>query len=258
MAPSSIKKLNFFIKNVYFFLQLVVYYLFVLYMEYGQYQRYYDRYYIPNDNITNLQRNNLSAGVILLEDYINPRTGKKEPCIILFRDKKSDTYFDAGSIKKRGEDLKDTARRGLREKSANLFRLSRFSLSNILASRSNNHISYFIKLSKPFINNKYYTNLNIIKKNKPEPCWTSTDNVKRILVRDFINSGGLKSHGIFNKVMTTDDKLITVDRRVKDALRMGLQDEFIKDIWNINLCINNNYTSYGNRTFLNGTYSYYT
>ena len=239
-----------------------------LYMQtdyFYKYQKYKSKYLNLNNITPNLTQEgglkpntkDAGAGVVLLENYTNPKTRESGLAVILFRNKFNKMYTDGGGVRDKEEDIKDTARRELREESANLFRLSKDSLSNRLAVRVHKYVGYFVKLKSPIMSKKYFSNLDKIKRNKSPRYWRETDDFKRVFIRDFIDAGGLKK-GELKRVRTTDNKTISIHGRAKALLRKGLEEDIIRDVGSIKPRINARFNSVGGNTFLDGTFNYYT
>jgi NUDIX domain len=176
-----------------------------------------------------LNGNETGAGVVLIENYLNRKHSRQEDAVILFRDKFSGKYNDGGGKIDPGETVERAARRELKEESENLFRLSPNSLNLQLASRHQNYIAYFVRITaKGGIQSKYYSsNLSSLKNGKNVPHhWLETDKMTRVYVKDLINNNIITAKGDF-KVNDANGNSIVIEGKTKAVLREGLNNNII-------------------------------
>ena len=258
---------------------------------YDKYNKYKQKYFklkhqhIQKGGVYNINANNIistsgqmnsdtGAGIILLEDY-NMGT-KRELSVILFKNAQNGMYMDGGGTRDNiagtnsKEDLRDTARRELKEESANLFRLDKSIVNDNASVRHLNYVGYIIYVQGPKdANNKhpifsqlYSTNLQKIQQAKSnlKAPYTETNGITRVTVNQLIKDNIHTKQGDFP---TTDAKgnNIIIQGKTKAIIRNALKANLINLNNNnfIELKLNNNFNPINPQDdFLKGTQCYYT
>lgn len=234
--------------------------------KYFKYKKKYLQLKIKNTQIggilniinNNQMESDSGAGVILLEKY----NGKLS--IILLFDKFRNKFSDPGGSREPNENLKKTAIRELEEESKNLFRLNISALNDDIAVRHKTYIGYIVYITGPNINpieNKYYYhNSNLINSNsKSQKDYKETDGITRVYVDQLIKDGIINNNGDMNSIDVNGNKIKIFGRTVS-VIRDALKTNLINDNHSkfLELKFNNNYLDDKNqKTFLNGTKTYY-
>jgi len=205
-----------------------------------EYEKAYCNQLFGGGGVT-LNGNETGGGVVLIENYLNRNHTRQEDAVILFRDKFTGKYNDGGGKIDPGETVERAARRELKEESENLFRLSPNSLNLQLASRHQNYIAYFVRITaKGGIQSKYYSsNLSALKKGNAAHHWVETDKMTRVYVKDLINNNISSVKGDF-KVNDANGNPITIEGKTKAVLREGLNNNIINMTYPQTLNLNPN------------------
>lgn len=167
----------------------------------------------------------LGASVLMLEYY------KGEPAMILFRDRLTGIYSEAGGSLDPRETPEECAQRELKEESLGLFRIN---ISKALKSRhvrtvytfGKKHIGYCMWVVGPKglgIRRTYYKfNRSLLKKQPDVPdAWRETDRMTRVLIRDLpaVILGGHYKPGTQVTVDDVYQRRCTIHHRTLSILR---------------------------------------
>lgn len=206
------------------------------------------------------------AGVVLLEDYFNGK--KREPAIIIFKDRFTGKFTDAGGRREKKEDLRLTAARELKEESCNTFRINAFKtkmLNDFNAIRHHSYVCYFMRVCGP--TNKqlaiysafYRHNQKLLSSGTAPHSFKETNGMTRIFLSQLIKDKIQNSQGDF---VTRDAQgnRVTITARTSACLREALRLKMIQNIYAAGPTIlkeNAQYRSQSGQQFLNGTKCYW-
>ena len=209
------------------------------------------------------------SGVTLIENYKNKK-GRNEYAIILFRNKRSQMYTDAGGFKQANKTINESASEELKEESCNTFRISSRLLTTSVMVRQ--YKGFLVYIEGPINNNqhpiysKYYKfNQNLLTNNKLTPySFKETDDLTRFYISDLFKNGILTARGNFI-CRDANGKTRSIDGRAKAIIREAISKQIINisankiniNLPKIKLKLHKKYVS-PNRTFLNNTITYYT
>lgn len=206
-----------------------------------------------------------AAGVMLLEEYMQ-KNGTTGPAIILFRDKKTGHFSEGGGSRNKGEDLRYTASRELKEESLNTFRLNAQTLYDANALRHHRYVCYFIRVSGPLNKNNqtplfssyYHHNMHVLAKAHTPHDWRETNGMTRVFIAQLEADYILNSHGDF-RTRDVYGNVITITGRTAACIRNALHTNLLQGVYvggplmlNENLAYSNS-----NHPFLKGTKVYW-
>jgi hypothetical protein len=171
----------------------------------------------PGDNV----RFYSGVGVILIEMYYDKITNRSGPALILFRQRKSNKYTDAGGfIDKNIDSLSKTASKELNEESCNLINISLEILNKSVSSRTSEYRTYFVYIENGIRRQYYYHNLNNL--NGKSLSYHETNDMTRVFIDDFNNMRRINNNNdndiidVYNKTITIDNRTInTIDSLLK-------------------------------------------
>ena len=150
----------------------------------------------PTGNNGNNRR---GAGVILIEEYHDRKSGRRGFAFILFRDAKTGTYAEGGGGVDAGETDEQAAERELKEESLGLFRLGLSSSSGTVrplatvTSHGGKYTCFLVGVRGPpgvgIRRDAYHHNLRKLRERQAAfvdvpGCWLETDDMTRVFVED--------------------------------------------------------------------------
>ena len=162
------------------------------------------------------------SGIILIEMYDN-HAGKREPAVILFKNRHMNAYADLGGhIDKQdvasGKPLESAARREAFEESAGLIKIHHF--KHLPSVKYNNYNCYLAQIKSELLYSKdFHSNLKIILKSNLPYSFRETTDVARFYLSDLIKSG----------LMSVKGDMPTIDARGNVALITGRSKGILRE-----------------------------
>jgi ADP-ribose pyrophosphatase YjhB (NUDIX family) len=169
------------------------------------------------------------AGVFIVEQYYN-HADRNETSLILVHDKAAKKYTVPGGTRDPGENLRDTARREMREETANLFNFDRDILDGNFAVRHHQFVVYFVGLLGSIMSAQYYDNLLLLsirqtlQRNTHD--YLETDQLVRVYIADLIADGVSTTTGDFHTRDARGNPIL-IEGRTKAIIREAIKAGFI-------------------------------
>ena len=136
----------------------------------------------------------MGAGVILVEHYvsrIDSRIKRSGLAVLLFRDKKTGRFMDAGGSSDKGERMETCASRELKEESLGLFDIDIFAANKQKISLSSGYSAFIVPVRHHrSTRENYLKNLSLIASREGLPYYMKeTDDVRRFFLDDLLAYG---------------------------------------------------------------------